>query len=52
MPAFEALLRAKGYKFLLELNNWINAQENINVSTKTSRRIKTGVGVYHFISHE
>ena len=53
MPAFDALLRAKGYKFLLELNNWINAQENVSlsVSRKTSR-IKTGVGVYHFISDD
>jgi len=54
MPAFDALLRAKGYKFLLELNNWISAQENVgvNVSRKTNRRIKTGVGVYHFISDD
>ena len=52
VPAFDALLRAKGYKFLLELNNWISAQDNVNVSRKGSRRIKTGVGVYHFISDE
>ena len=52
MPAFEALLRDKGYKFLLELNNWINAQENVNVPARTKRRIKTGVGVYHFMSDE
>jgi hypothetical protein len=52
LPAFDALLRAKGYKFLLELNNWISAQENVNVPRKATRRIKTGVGVYHFISEE
>jgi hypothetical protein len=52
IPAFDALLRAKGYKFLLELNNWISAQDNVNVARRTSRRIKTGVGVYHFISED
>jgi hypothetical protein len=54
MPAFDALLRAKGYKFILELNNWLSAQDNVNVSVarKRGRRIKTGVGVYHFISEE
>jgi hypothetical protein len=52
VPAFDALLRAKGYKFLLELNNWISAQDNVNASRKGNRRIKTGVGVYHFISEE
>jgi len=52
VPAFDALLRAKGYKFLLELNNWISAQDNVNSSRKGNKRIKTGVGVYHFISDE
>jgi hypothetical protein len=52
IPAFDALLRTKGYKFLLELNNWISAQDNVNVSRKGNRRIKTGVGVYHFIADE
>ena len=52
MPAFDALLRAKGYKFLLELNNWISAQDNVTRVKKGKRRIKTGVGVYHFISEE
>jgi hypothetical protein len=52
MPAFDALLRAKGHKFLVELHNWINAQDNAGVSRKGRRRIKTGVGVYHFISEE
>jgi hypothetical protein len=52
LPAFDALLRSKGYKFLLELNNWISAQENVSLSRKGNRRIKTGVGVYHFISEE
>jgi hypothetical protein len=51
MPAFDALLRAKGHKFLLELHNWISAQEKATVVRK-GKRIKTGVGVYHFISEE
>jgi hypothetical protein len=52
MPAFDALLRSKGHKFLLELQNWITAQENPNVARKTKRRIKTGVGLYHYVSEE
>jgi hypothetical protein len=52
MPAFDALLRAKGHRFLLELHNWIAAQENTGVPRKGKGRIKTGVGVYHFISSE
>jgi hypothetical protein len=52
MPAFDALLRAKGHKFLVELHNWISAQENANAVRKGKRRIKTGVGVYHWISEE
>ena len=53
MPAFDALLRAKGHAFLIEIHNWINAQESSVASTnKAKRRVKTGVGVYHFISEE
>jgi hypothetical protein len=52
MPAFDALLRAKGYRFLVELHNWIGAQENAATVKKGKRRIKTGVGVYHFVSEE
>ena len=51
MPAFDALLRDKGHKFLIELHNWITAQDS-GPSRKTKRRIKTGVGVYHYISEE
>jgi hypothetical protein len=52
LPAFDALLRAKGQSFLHELHSWIEAQEHSSVPKKARRRIKTGVGVYHFISHE
>jgi hypothetical protein len=52
MPAFDALLRAKGHRFLVELHNWITAQEIAGVPRKGRRRVKTGVGVYHFISEE
>jgi len=52
MPAFDALLRAKGVKFLVELHNWIGAQENAAAVKKGQRRIRTGVGVYHFVSKE
>lgn len=52
MPAFDALLRAKGHRFLLELHNWVTAQETSGLPRKGRKRIKTGVGVYHFISEE
>jgi hypothetical protein len=53
MPAFAALLRAKGHAFLIEIDNWITAQESSLAETnKAKKRVKTGVGVYHFISEE
>jgi len=52
MVAFDALLRAKGQKLLLELHGWITAQEGESPARKSGKRIKTGVGVYHFISEE
>jgi hypothetical protein len=53
MPAFDALLKAKGHAFLIEIHNWITAQESSLASTnRAKKRIKTGVGVYHFISEE
>jgi hypothetical protein len=52
LPAFDALLRAKGHKFLVELNNWLSAQENAGTLKKGKRRIRTGVGVYHYVSKE
>jgi hypothetical protein len=53
MPAFDALLKAKGHAFLIEIHNWITAQESSSsAANKSRKRIKTGVGVYHFISEE
>jgi len=53
LPAFDALLKAKGHAFLIEIHNWITAQEGSFAATnKKKKRIKTGVGVYHFISEE
>jgi hypothetical protein len=53
LPAFDALLKAKGHAFLIEIHNWISAQESSLVSTnRAKRRVKTGVGVYHFISRD
>ena len=50
LPAFDALLKAKGHAFLIEIHNWITAQENSSASkNKAKKRVKTGVGVYHFI---
>jgi hypothetical protein len=47
MPFFDQLLREKGQQLLVELDNWISAQE-IDPSDIRSN-IKTGVGIYHYI---
>jgi hypothetical protein len=54
MPAFEALLKAKGMQLLIELDNWMSAQDSTSPtpSMKYRKRIKTGVGIYHFVSEE
>jgi hypothetical protein len=52
MAAFNALIRVKGPQLLNELDNWLSAQETKNPSSKTSKRIKTGVGIYHFVSED
>ena len=50
LPAFEALLRTKGQTLLIELDNWISAQElTPGAPKKRVRRIRTGVGIYHFV---
>jgi hypothetical protein len=51
MAAFNALIRAKGPQLLNELDNWLSAQESKGPS-KNSKRVKTGVGIYHFVSEE
>jgi len=53
MPAFDALIRAKGMNLLVELDNWMSAQESsVPSKNREGQRVKTGVGVYHFISEE
>jgi hypothetical protein len=53
LPAFEALLRAKGMNLLIELDNWISAQETSGTAkNKDAKRVRTGVGIYHFIGHQ
>ena len=53
LPAFDVLLRAKGQTLLIELDNWISAQESsVTAKNKGMRRINTGVGIYHFVSDD
>jgi uncharacterized protein DUF6502 len=53
LPAFDALLRAKGQTLLVELDNWISAQEvSATAKNKGSKRVRTGVGIYHFLGEE
>jgi hypothetical protein len=50
LPAFDALIRAKGQNLLIELDDWISAQEKAaNEKSKGSKRLRTGVGIYHFV---
>jgi hypothetical protein len=50
MPAFDALVRAKGQTLLVELDNWLSAQETtVTAKNRGAKRIKTGVGIYHFV---
>jgi len=51
LPAFDALIRTKGHALLVELDNWMSAQESSSsAKNKSPARIKTGVGIYHFVS--
>lgn len=53
LPAFERLLRTKGQQLLVELDNWLGAQEVTETAKyKNAQRIRTGVGVYHFIEED
>jgi len=53
MPAFDRLTRVKGQQLLVELDNWLSAQEpNEKPGHTTSQRVNTGVGIYHFIEED
>lgn len=50
VPAFDQLIRTKGLQLLVELDNWLSAQELTPTATnKNEPRIRTGLGIYHFI---
>jgi hypothetical protein len=53
LPAFDRLLRVKGQQLLVELDNWLSAQESDAVGVNPDNRlIKTGVGIYHYIEED
>lgn len=53
MPAFDRLLRMKGQQLLVELDNWISSQElTEGAKYRDGGRVKTGVGIYHFIEDD
>jgi len=53
MPAFDALVRAKGQNLLVELDNWLSAQElTVTAKNRSAKRIRTGVGIYHFVTYD
>ena len=53
LPAFQRLLQLKGQQLLVELDNWLSSQEPEATAPssplKRPRRVKTGVGIYHYI---
>lgn len=53
MGPFDKVIREKGQQLLVELDNWLTAQELVQETRSgSSERIKTGVGIYHFIEEE
>lgn len=53
LPSFDRLLRKKGQQLLVELDNWLSAQEPSTVGdNRSANNIKTGVGIYHFIDED
>ena len=53
MPAFDKLLRTKGLQLLIELDNWLSAQEtSATAKLKDAPRVSTGVGIYHFVEDD
>jgi len=53
LPAFDSLLRLKGQQLLVELDNWLSAQESEeNTEDKDRRVLRTGIGVYHYIEED
>jgi hypothetical protein len=53
MPAFDRLIRVKGQQLLVELDNWLSAQESTNKEESDGEtRISTGVGIYHFVEED
>jgi Family of unknown function (DUF6502) len=53
MAGFDALIRTKGHNLLVELDNWLSAQETSpSARSKEAKRVKTGVGIYHFVDDQ
>ena len=53
LPSFDRLLRTKGQQLLVELDNWLGAQEPTDADENNSvGTVRTGVGIYHFIEED
>ena len=53
MPAFDRLIRVKGQQLLVELNNWLSAQDSTTEDHEGEvPRAQTGVGIYHFVEED
>jgi hypothetical protein len=51
LKQFDKLLRERGQQLLVELDNWLSAQAppKEGADSESEQRIKTGVGIYHYI---
>jgi hypothetical protein len=53
MPAFDRLIRVKGQQLLIELDNWLSAQEPTGSEAGgEAEHLRTGVGIYHFVEED
>lgn len=55
MPAFDELIRVKGQQLLVELDNWLSAQQphgDVRANVSGNERVNTGVGIYHFVEED
>lgn len=53
LPSFDRLVREKGQNLLVELDNWLSAQDPLDAGeSRSGGTVKTGIGIYHFIEED
>lgn len=49
---FNKIVRVEGQELLEKLDNWLSAQPQPNNSEPGAKKIKTGVGIYHYVEED